>query len=89
MRFTKGVAQSGLTYECQDDWLDPTNAHKTLDESWVACTTFVVQPKVSLFDVQLGRSISTVDDSTMDVDGTRGGGASMVKLRWAEIFSDE
>ena len=89
VRFTKGVTQSVRTFEFQDHWLDPKNAHKTPDESWVGCTTFVVQEKVSLFDVQLGRSISTVDGSTMDDDGTRGGGASMVKLKWADIFNDE
>ena len=50
---------------------------------------FVVQKKVSLFDVQLGRSTSTVEGSTVGNGGNRGEGALTVKLKWADIFNDE
>ena len=55
----------------------------------VGCTTLVVQETVSLFDVQQGRSISTVDDLTMDDGGACDGVASVIQLRGADIFSDE
>ena len=29
--FTKGVTQSGKTFEFHDNWLDPKHVHKTLD----------------------------------------------------------
>ena len=47
------------------------------------------EQKRSLFDVQLGRSISTVDDSTMDDGGACDEGASVIRLKWADIFNDE
>ena len=87
--FSKSVTQSGKTLEFHDIWLDPKNAHKSLVESWAGCTTFVVQEKTSLFDVQLGRSTSTVEDSTEGNGGNRGEGALTVKLAWADIFDDE
>ena len=89
VRFTKGVSQSGKTFEFHDNWLDPKNAHKTFDESWVGCTTFVVQEKTSLFDVQLGRSTSTVEDSTEGNGGNRGEGTLTTRLKCADIFDDE
>ena len=49
----------------------------------------VVQEKVSLFDAQLGRSNSTVDDSTVDNGSSGGGESSAIKLKWCDIVLDE
>ena len=84
VRFTKGVTQSGRTFEFHDKLHDPNNVHKTLNEEM-----FVVQEEMSLFCALLGRSISTLDDSTTDDVGAFDGGASVVKLKRAEISNDE
>ena len=48
-----------------------------------------VQEEMSLFDVQLGRSTSTVEDSTEGNGGDRGEGTLTTRLKWVDIFDDE
>ena len=63
--------------------------HETVDESFVGCATIVVQEKVSIFYVQLGRSNSTEDGSTMDDGGAGDDGSSEIKLKWGDLVLDE
>ena len=73
-RFTKGVTRSGQTFEFHDSWQTPNDGHRLLDEHWIGCTTFVVEGKANLSDLQLGRIAST------GIDG------DCRKLRWSDIL---
>ena len=75
VRFIKGVMKSGKVFEFHDNWQDGKNAHRVLDEPWVGCTTFVVEDKANLMDVQLGR------DGAQEV-------VSMARLRWCDILEE-
>ena len=75
-RFTKGVTRSGRTFEFHDNWQEPNSAHRLLDEHWVGCTTFVVEDKANLSDIQLGR-ISLVGEHA---------GGDHARLRWSDIL---
>ena len=54
-RFTKGVTQSGYTFEFHDNWRDSKNEHRLLDEQWIGCTTFVVEGSANLLGLQCDR----------------------------------
>ena len=39
-RFTCGVTEGGRTFEFFDNWTQPDNRHKVLDEPWIGFTVF-------------------------------------------------
>ena len=54
-RFTKGITQSGRSFEFHDDWSIPLNAHRVLEEPWIGSTMFVEEHKSTLHDIQMKR----------------------------------
>ena len=52
IRFTRGVTESGVTFEFHDDWTKADNSHRLLDERWVGCTIFVEKTKETLSCLQ-------------------------------------
>ena len=54
IRFTRGVTESGKSFEFHDDWTLPETRHKVLEEPWLGYTVFA-ERDANLTDFQNGR----------------------------------
>ena len=94
VRFTKGVTESGRSFEFHDSWKHTQNAHRILHKPWVGFTVFVEREKVSLSSAQArvdrGGEIAAflkLADPVRKAPGAPGSKSAAAK-RWSDIVDN-
>ena len=80
-RFTRGITQSGRSFEFHDDWTIPINAHRVLEEPWIGSTVFIEEDKSTLLDSQVKIQVEKSNKSPHAIEKRDIG-----RMVWADVI---
>ena len=83
IRFTKGVTESGESFEFHDNWQNLSDAHKLMDQAWVGCSVFIEEDKVSLLSAQ-----TRDHDNDDHADDGKKNNAVDRNIRWSDVLEE-